>query len=71
MSYIIWNVLSLYSWKAPCPICFLIFMMNGDFWDLQYCSGQSFINKYDHVKYVSLINVKVTITLSGMKAQIV
>ena len=50
MSYIIWNVLSLYSWKAPCPICFLIFMMNGDFWDLQYCSGQSYINKYDHVK---------------------
>lgn len=49
----------------PSGSCFPIFMMTGDFWDLQHCSRQLFINKCSYVKYVSLINVEVTITLLG------
>ena len=61
-----WNVLSLYSCRllVLTSSCFPIFMMNGDFWGLQHCSGQSFINKCNYAKQVNLINVEMTVTLS-------
>ena len=49
----------------PSSYIFPTFMINGDFWGLLHCSGQSFINKCDCTKQVSLINAEVTVTLSG------
>lgn len=52
------------SLLVPLGSCFPIFMMNWDFWGLQHCSRQSFINKCNCAKQVSLINEEVTVALS-------
>ena len=63
----LWNVLSLHNWRTSCPIKLLL----PHFHDRVRLSrslsllSQSFINKCDCTKQVNLINVEVTITLSG------
>lgn len=48
----------------PTDTYFPTFMMKKNFWGLQHCSGQSFINKCNCVKQVNLINIEMTIILS-------
>ena len=45
----------------PSSSSFPTFMINGDFWGFMHCSSQSFINKCDCAKQVSLINAKMTV----------
>ena len=60
----VWCPCSIERLIVTSGFCFPIFIMNGDFWGSKHFLGQSFINKWNYTKQVSLINAEMTVALS-------